>query len=237
MTLIRLTALLIVAAFPLQMSWASGPSISFDKETHDYGRVVYGDIVRESFNLTNKGNQTLMIEKLDASCGCTRAVKGASEVPPKGSSTIEAEFDTNGLRPGRKEKSIFVHSNDPDRPVVKLTLFADVIRDLNIAPPSLAKQLPAFVESISFPMKVTNSSDKPWSIKGIRSKADGLQASLSNTTPITVGPHGSSSFAIVVNLIKEPDRYYYMGRLLVETDHPRESEIEIRYLIRLGKGE
>lgn len=228
--------LLVVIMLPFQIVWAAGPSISFDKETHDYGKVVYGDTVRDSFTVTNKGNQTLIIEKLDASCGCTKAVKGTSDVPPKGNSTIIAEFDTNGLRQGRKEKSIFVHSNDPQRPVVKLTLLADVIKDLSVTPPSLAKQLPAFVESISFPMKITNSSDKPWTVKGTRSQADGVQTSLSSN-PVSVEPHGSAQFAIIVNPLKEPDRYYYMGRVLLETDHPRESEIEIRYLIRIGKGE
>ncbi|MCX5863255.1 MAG: DUF1573 domain-containing protein [Deltaproteobacteria bacterium] len=219
-----------------QITWAAGPSIGFDKETLDYGKVLYGDKAKDSFTFSNNGNETLIIEKLNASCGCTKAIKGSNEVPPKGRSSITAEFDTNGLRPGRKEKSIFVHSNDPQRPVVKLTLLADVIKDLTVDPPSLAKQLPGFTENISFPMRIANSSDKPFTIKGIKLKPDGLQASLS-AVPVIVEPHGAVPFTIKFKLVKEPDRYYYMGRLLLETDHPRESEIEIRYLIKLGKAE
>jgi len=85
-------------------------------------------------------------------------------------------------------------------------------------------------------MKITNTSDKACSLRGIKPQADGLQATI-NSAPVLVEPHGTVPFTILFSLNKEPDRYYYMGRLLLETDHPRESEIEIRYLIKLGKTE
>lgn len=232
----RLITIVALMTIPWHTSWSAGPRISFDKEILDYGKVFYGDTVKEEFTVTNTGDETLIIEKLHASCGCTKAIKGSTDVPPKGSSKIFTAFDTNGLRTGRKEKSIFVHSNDPQRPVVKLTLLADVVKDLNVEPPSLAKQLPSFVQTVSFPMKITNTSDKACSLRGIKPQADGLQATI-NSAPVLVEPHGTVPFTILFSLNKEPDRYYYMGRLLLETDHPRESEIEIRYLIKLGKTE
>lgn len=223
--------LLLTAATSLAVA---APKISFDKERFDHGEVIYGDTVHEEFTVTNTGDQPLIIEKLLATCGCTKTVKGKDELPPKESTKIMTSFDTTGLRPGRKEKSIFVHSNDPQRPVVKLSLLADVIRNVVVDPPSLAKQLAAFEESVPFLMKLTNSGDRACALKGVKIQGDGLGVSL-DPPQLTLEPGTTSHFTIRFKLKNEPNRYYYMGRVLLETDHPKESEIEIRYLIRIGK--
>ncbi len=213
---------------------AAGGSISFDKESHDYGRVLYGNSVKHQFVISNTGTQTLTIEKLHATCGCTRTVKGSSEIPPGGKTTLEAEFDTNGLRPGRKEKSIYVHSNDPIRPVVRLTLLADVVRDISLEPPSLARHLTKFEDAISFPMKLRNSGEKPYSVIGIKSPSGSLPGVL-KPGMVRADPGATIPFTLNLSLTKDVDRYYYMGSILLETDHPRESEIEVRYLIKMEK--
>ncbi len=226
-----ISALLVASA---GAAIAGGPRIVFDNETHDFGKVLYGDKVKHDFLVTNAGDQVLYIEKLHATCGCTRTIKGDAEIPPKGKTTIQAEFDTVGLRPGRKEKSIYVHSNDPARPVVKLSLLADLVRDINVEPPSLARQLNKLEDKIAFQMKLENSSDKPYAITGIKSPAGSLSASLEPRI-VRVAPGSATSFKLVLNLDGERDRFYYMGRLLLETDHPREHEIELRYLIKVDK--
>jgi hypothetical protein len=42
----------------------SQPSIVFDTERHDFGTVPQGDIIEYTFNLTNAGDEELIIEKL-----------------------------------------------------------------------------------------------------------------------------------------------------------------------------
>lgn len=234
MLLSRTLLLLVSVLFLGPLAWAGGASISFDKESHDYGRVLYGNSVKHQFVISNAGTQTLVIDKLQATCGCTRTIKGASEIPPGGKTTLEAEFDTIGLRPGRKEKSIYVHSNDAVRPVVRLTLLADVVRDISVEPQSLARQLTKFEDTISFPMKLQNSGEKPYSLTGIKSPSGSLHGSVEPTT-VRADPGTTIPFTLTLNLTKEMERFYYMGSILLETDHPRESEIELRYLIKVEK--
>jgi hypothetical protein len=210
-----------------------GPTINFDDESHDYGRVMYGDKVTHEFILTNTGDQTLTIDKLESTCGCTKAVKGASEVPPREKTHILASFDTSGLKTGKKQKKVFVHSNDPKRPVVPLTLTADVVRELSIDPVSLARKLAARVETLSFPVKITNSSDKAIKIKGAAATAGSLQAVL-NPEDVVVEPRSTAPFTLELKLKNEPNQYYWMGKVLLDTDHPREKQLEIRYLIQLN---
>lgn len=225
--------LLVLAALTLTAAPAlgGGPRISFDKEVIDYGKVRYGETVTEDFLFTNTGDETLVIEKLRSSCGCTKAVKGSREVPPGGKSNIVAAFDTTDLRGGKKEQNVFVESNDPERPIVKLTVLADVVKDLSVEPPSVAKHLPNFVEAVSFPLKITNFSDKMFTVKGVRVETEGIRASL-NPAGFTVEPRSTVPFTLSVKLRNEPGQSHYMGEVFLETDHPKEREIDIRYLIR-----
>ncbi len=228
--LIALVALLNLSVFAVA---GTGPRISFDKDSHDYGRVLSGDTVTEEFTFTNTGDETLIIEKLRSSCGCTKAVKGSREVPPQGTSKIVAAFDTTGLRPGRKIKKIYVHTNDPTKPVVELKLLADVVREIHVEPSSIAKELPAFTETITFPMKIENSSKKPCTVKGVKVPKDGLRVLLKPGN-IVVKPDATVPFELELKLQKEPGRHYYMGKILLVLDHPKEPEIEIRYFIKFA---
>jgi hypothetical protein len=217
-----------------QAATAGGPTIHFDKESHDYGDIRYGDKVIAEFPFVNSGDRTLVIDRLEATCGCTKTIKGASDIPPGGTSKIVAEFDTTGLKPGRKEKSVFVHSNDTERPIIKLTLQADVIKDINISPPSLTKQLPSFTQQVSFPMRISNSSSAPCTLNQVLDDSGQVQAFL-EPAKVTVAPGTTARFTIQIKLKQEDSRFYYMGRLLIKTDHPREPEIEMRYLVKINK--
>jgi hypothetical protein len=103
--------LAILLTVPPLVGAGTGPIIDFDDEGHDYGRVMYGDKVTHEFTLTNTGDETLTIEKLESTCGCTKAVKGASEVPPHEKTHILASFDTSGLKAGKNRRR-FLSSND-----------------------------------------------------------------------------------------------------------------------------
>jgi len=229
--LLLVFAMLMLTAAP---ALSGGPKISFDNEVIDYGKVRYGETVTEEFVFSNTGDETLAIEKLRSTCGCTKAVKGSSEVPPNGKSNIVAAFDTAGLRSGKKEQSVFVHSNDPDRPIVKLTVLADVVRDLNVEPPSVARRLPNMVETVSFPLKITNFGDKSFTVKGVKIETGGLRASL-NPAAFAVEPRSTAPFTLSLKLRNEPGQSYYMGEVHLETDHPKESEIDVRYLIKFDE--
>lgn len=42
----------------------SQPSIVFNKESHDFGTVAQGDIIKHAFIFTNTGDEELIIKKL-----------------------------------------------------------------------------------------------------------------------------------------------------------------------------
>lgn len=228
----------IMAIFTLASSTAmgaDGPRIEFDKLRHDYGKILYGDKVSAEFTFVNSGDEPLIIKSLHATCGCTKAVEGSREIPPKGKSRITASFETEGLKAGRKEKSIMICTNDPVHPAIKLTLLADVVRELSIDPPTLGKKIGSHEVAVTFPVRISNSSDKTYNVTNIKTQPGELSATMKPAT-VRVGPHEDVSFDITVELEPQPNRAFYAGKLDIITDHPKEFDTEVKYLIQIDSG-
>lgn len=211
---------------------ADGPQIKFDKLSHDYGKVLSGKTVSAEFEFKNNGDKILKIENLTSSCGCTKAVEGKKEIPPNQTGKIMAQFDTVGMKAGRKQKTIFVKTNDQVNPIVKLTLYADVVKELNVAPPSLNKKVSSFVNPIVFPLSIQDTTSKSYKILDATTVEGEVNVSLDPTT-VTLAPNSTSSLNLLLKLKPEPNRSFYAGRIRLKTNHPNESEIEIPFLVKL----
>jgi hypothetical protein len=227
-----LVAILLI--IPAGVCSGKGPKIEFDQSAQNVGKVPYGTSAKTSFHFTNKGDEPLIIKSVSADCGCTKALIGSREIPPRSRGEITASFDTEGLKAGPKEKHVYVASNDAERSEVTLKLIAEVIRDLEAEPSSMSKTLEKFQETVTFPVKITNSSTVPHSIVGVKS-AEGEAKPAIEPHRLTVTPGSPAPLDIVVTLTRQGRQPFLLGKVLLETDHPREREIEIKYLIKLSK--
>ncbi len=130
-------AIIAIGCLTLSIFWPSqavgsktaqngnGPKIDFSEGEWDFGNIHDGDIVEHVFSFRNSGTDTLTIQDVHASCGCTAALASASQIPPGGNGEIKATFNSRGKR-GHVKKTITVVSNDKEQPVATLSLFADV---------------------------------------------------------------------------------------------------------------
>jgi hypothetical protein len=89
----------------------SGPVITFEKKTHDFGDITEGDKVQETFRFTNTGTEPLLITDVQVTCGCTTP-KGWPRDPimPGGKGEITVAFNSAGKR-GRQSKVVTIVSN------------------------------------------------------------------------------------------------------------------------------
>jgi hypothetical protein len=227
-------ALMVLCLAPMTVFGETGPKISFDNEVHDYGKVLYGNSVSHEFELANQGDQTLIIEKLRSTCGCTNAVEGNREIPPGGKSKIVATFNTENQRAGKTTKSVYVHTNDPARPVIKLTLSADVVREMTVDQMMLIHKSASFVPTVVFPVKIASSHNRPVAINGLKLKGAGVTAKM-EPQKVTVASGSDAAISIVLELTQEKDRYIYAGDISLETDHPREKTVALRYFAQMGE--
>jgi hypothetical protein len=103
----------------------SSPEIYFPIKSHDFGKVVKGNVVAFNFTVVNKGKSPLKIRRIRTSCGCTAAITDKNILAPGDSTTIHTEFDSSAEE-GEVHRSIEVLSNDPLNEKAILNIYAEV---------------------------------------------------------------------------------------------------------------
>jgi hypothetical protein len=91
-------------------------SIVFESTTHDYGTIVQGGDGNCEFKFTNKGKAPIILNNVQASCGCTTPEWTRTPVNPGEKGTIKVTYNTNNM--GAFNKSITVSSNAINSPIV-----------------------------------------------------------------------------------------------------------------------
>src|SRR5581483_3487229 len=109
MSLVFLFALIF--SFSFTSAQTSGPVISWDKNSYDFGDVFQGEKVERIFKFTNSGTEPLVITNVEVTCGCTTP-KGWPRDPinPGGKGEITVQFDSTH-KIGRQNKVSTVISN------------------------------------------------------------------------------------------------------------------------------
>jgi len=104
--------------------------ISFEVKTHDFGKVNEEDgKITYVFDFTNKGVTPLVVNRVQASCGCTTPTWTKEPIEPGKKGTITVTYNPSG-RPGSFTKTITVYSNATDEQLV-LTIHGEVIPKTN----------------------------------------------------------------------------------------------------------
>ena len=100
-------------------------TIKFDALEKNLGQVREGYKAVAKFVITNTGNDNLLIQNVNVSCGCTQPQFDARPIRPGRRSEIEVTFDTRG-RPGMRRNSVVVTTNTEPSSTV-LTFICEVI--------------------------------------------------------------------------------------------------------------
>ncbi|TNE79214.1 MAG: DUF1573 domain-containing protein [Bacteroidetes bacterium] len=106
------------------------PKVSFDKEQFNYGKALVGDTVEVRYTIYNTGKKPLEIRRIYGSCGCTVTTSDKESIAGGDSATLIVKFNTSG-RSGVEDKTITVITNDPTRPVAKLSFTGEVVQNPN----------------------------------------------------------------------------------------------------------
>lgn len=99
-----------------------------DYAVFDFGKVKQGEILKHAFSLKNDSTKdVLSIKSIDTSCGCTASEVKKKILLPQEETSIEVEFKTKGYS-GKIKQYVYVHTNDKDKPVLRLTISAEVYK-------------------------------------------------------------------------------------------------------------
>jgi hypothetical protein len=104
---------------------AQEPMMSFDKTTHDFGKIKITDNVSVDFIIKNTGKAPLFLSEPRSTCGCTVASYPKEPIMPGQSSKITVTFEPEKEGPFTKQVTIF--SNAENSPVT-LVIKGEIIK-------------------------------------------------------------------------------------------------------------
>lgn len=227
-----LAGLLVIVFISLSppLCGAEGPEISIGVNEYDFGSIQYGQKKEKGFKISNAGDKPLQITKARASCGCTTVKVEDLFLLPKESTNMIVGFDTKGLNPGKKTKTVYIHSNDPKKPIHRIRVYAEVIRRISVAPKVLVARLDGFREKVTLPMEVENRSDQEITLKTSKIRGMIKNAVLAPKL-VSVGPGQKKEFQMELTLEEKERQKYYRGDVLLETNYPSEERIMVSSFI------
>ncbi len=121
LSLIPLGWLILFAAGIAQ----GGPRIAVSDSVWDFGEVTATFRVGHVFRIKNVGDDPLLIQRVESSCGCAVASLADSAIEPGGEAPLRVTLNAENLAPGTlAEKTVTLTCNDPQGPIRALTLRA-----------------------------------------------------------------------------------------------------------------
>lgn len=125
----KLSSLILVFVslpFFFSLAQSEGPSIKFEKTSHDFGDIKETDgNVTYKFEFTNNGTSELIIQSVRPSCGCTTAGYTEDPVKPGEKGFVTAVYNPNN-RPGKFNKSLTLVSN-ANPPQMRIYIMGNVV--------------------------------------------------------------------------------------------------------------
>ncbi|MDG1227972.1 MAG: DUF1573 domain-containing protein [Polaribacter sp.] len=99
---------LLVAALFISFS-INAQEFKFEKETINYGKIEKDSNGERVFIFTNVGDEPIVIQRIQSSCGCTVPKKPEKPIMPGEKGEIKVSYATNRI--GGFSKSITIYSN------------------------------------------------------------------------------------------------------------------------------
>jgi hypothetical protein len=209
-------------------AWAA-PAVSVPQPDHDFGTIYQGEQVRHTFMFSNSGKDTLVVEKVSSSCGCTAALASAKTLAPGASSEVQATFDSTRFR-GEISKTVYLYTNDPAQPVVQMHLKGNVQEELTIDPQQVQFGTVSSKRTVKSTVNLINQGKREVSLAGLETTTPELTARFS----AEVIPAGGK-VAVELTLTPKPGQPRFSGYVLFKADGAIHHDLRIPVYADLGE--
>lgn len=190
-------------------------------ETFDFGETYKGDKVERKVTIKNIGTQTLVIDRVHASCGCTATLLAEKTVPPGKTTSLSIGFDSKNFY-GEVHKSVTVFSNDPNNASTEIK-FKAFIKEALAATPPYIYFTPGKVDSaMTASATLKNMTDEKINILSVTSDLPEIKFNLKKNT-LAPGE------IIQLSVTFTPSKVGYVNKdLVIKTSHPRQPELTMK---------
>jgi len=184
----------------------------------DFGPINRGTVATKNLTLKNIGTDTLIIGRVEVSCGCTGTMVSSSRIAPGGSGALAITFNSKNFS-GPVHKSVTINSN-ASRTVVEFG--ATVVVEVKLTPEQfLFREAKAGMLSTAT-ITVRNEGKETLILTGFRSQLAGFTVNL----PAKGIEPGKSAEIVAVFAPRDAIPVLSDG-VFINTSNPRQSEIYI----------
>jgi hypothetical protein len=199
----------------------AAPDLQVVQPTFDFGEVFQGDKVLHVFEFVNQGDEALMIDRVNSSCGCTAVLVSEKNVPPGSKGELQANFDTTRFH-GKVSKTIYLYSNDPVRPVMQLHIQGKVLQTVAIDPAQVNLGQVKTKELVTASVVLRNQGGKPLTLSTPQTTATELKAKLSKKS---FAP--GETVTLELQLTAKPGQDRFSGYVLIPVEGVPKNELRI----------
>ena len=223
------TALLSIALVLATVSASlAAPVLETAMPDFNFGQISQGEKVKHTFLFSNSGDETLVVDRVKSSCGCTAALLSAKEIAPGEEGEISTTFDSSRFR-GNIRKTVTLYTNAPQQQTARFTLSGQVEPELAAEPAKVALTALPPGETTATEVTLSNRGTRTLNLKVARVTAQGVEA----TFPESALPPGESTTLEVK--IKPPEKLPRInGWIIVSTDSPYSRELRLPVHLSVG---
>ncbi len=238
--IMMLSGLIILLAIGLLIAQTEDEKITFSKaklelpETEfDFGYAPEGHFLVHTYILQNLGEDTLKINKVQTTCGCTKAPLEKNALAPGEETKITLIF--NSTRYQRKtHKSAIIHTNDPQKKRTRVSFSADMTNPTN-ALVNISPRFVEFGESKNLEREkivtITNNCEKGLAITLVDFPPEIIEGLPAGAN---LGAGDSKEFTFKL-LDSVDDEEFFKGSVTIEVNNSEDKKVE-RFSIPLRGG-
>ncbi|PKP57330.1 hypothetical protein CVT91_10895 [Candidatus Atribacteria bacterium HGW-Atribacteria-1] len=134
-----------VVNLSLEVEHQTRPVISFSEAEWNFGYISQGEIPTLNWVIENKGDEDLIITKIDTYEHIKHNITFPLNIPPQGKHNTILTYDSTGHELGESREAISIFSNDPRRGSISLRIrgyISEAVKpSITILPPELKLNL------------------------------------------------------------------------------------------------
>jgi uncharacterized protein DUF1573 len=103
-----------------EVSFDELPKMEFVKTTHDFGKVIEGEIVTFSFKFKNTGKSDLVISRVSTSCGCTASEYPEQAIKAGKEGIVKISFDSDNRKGFQSKTATILANTQPNKTSLRI---------------------------------------------------------------------------------------------------------------------
>jgi len=143
----------------------------------DFGDIDRGTVLEKIIKLRNVGDTTLVIQKVEASCGCTGTLVSQDRIQPGETGEVKITFKSGGFS-GPVHKSITVVSNSAREERYPIAFTVNVVQEVVLSPGQILFRDAEVGNARTITLTLRNDGKEPFKLTGFTSSVEGLTLSL-----------------------------------------------------------